>query len=549
MAKFSLTNKSIQLSLPVLDLNFFLKSIVVFGWLYWGLYALIAPVTVWDAQVYNLARIELANLGGLFGNHNWNTASQICYPWSFDALHLPFLKLGFGYDLPSFSCLTGILLITWNLVRRQYNDVVAWKCTGVILAMPLMVYQSATVKNDLIVVFCITTWFYAYFLHNNSSLRKYIWLMALALAMACGSKSSGIPIAFIAFLYTCWNLRHANQLIYYFIGSMCVCCLLFGSIEIYVNNIYVYHKILGDPGLIHSHSNNDGISGGVANFIRYMFSGFSFGFYLTNAYTYLTLFFEKFCLTLLSSLSLTNMGCFPRFPDSTLHFIKDGGEGSSDYGPIGGIAIWFSLYYSATRFKSKDLIWKMSIVSMLLVFILAMTISYFPWNNRFLMLAYCLSAIAFILAIEKLGKIERDYVMPFLIIAYIILNPFFSQNKNPKSFIPALYNRAEFKLLENPGYIEVYNDISNRISDEHLKSLVLFAGSDAWVLPFFSIKNFSVVPEPDVSKLIQLLKIKKTKYVLALNRDISSEVKMQLTCIKIYSERGDMGSSGLYSLK
>jgi len=542
-------NKQIRIKFPVINLKNILKLTVILGWLYWGLYALIAPVTVWDAQVYNLARIELANLGGLFGNHYWNMAPQVCFPWSFDAVHLPFLKLGFGYDLPSFSCLTGILMIVWELVNRHYGESVAWKCTGAILALPLVVYQSATVKNDLIIVFCIAAWFYAYTVYVIRKDRLYIWIMALSLAMACGSKSSGIPIAFFAFLYTCWNIRNKRQTIYHFISAMCVCSILFGSIEIYINNLFVYHKILGDYGLIHAHSNNDGIKGGIANFIRYMSSAFSFGFYLTNSYTLLTYFFERVCLAILKFLHLTNMGCFPRFPDSTLHFIKDGGEGSSDYGPIGGVAIWFAFYYSITRFISRNLIWKLSIVSMLLIFILAMTSSYGPWNNRFHMLAYILAVIAVILAFEKLGKIEKDFLMPIFIAFYIILIPFFSQNKNPMSFIPAITNREEFKLLENPGYIEVYNEISNRFKKEEIGSLVIYAGSDAWILPFFSIKGLAIIPEPDTSKLINAIHGKKNTYLLCINRDLPNNIAPNFTIVKTYSDRGDQGSTVLYRYK
>jgi hypothetical protein len=542
-------NKQIRIKFPVINLKNILKLTVILGWLYWGLYALIAPVTVWDAQVYNLARIELANLGGLFGNHYWNMAPQVCFPWSFDAVHLPFLKLGFGYDLPSFSCLTGILMIVWDLVNSHYGESVAWKCTGAILALPLVVYQSATVKNDLIVVFCIAAWYYAYNVYLIRKDRLYIWIMALALAMSCGSKSSGIPIAFFAFLYTCWNIRNKRQTIYHFISAMCVCSILFGSIEIYINNFFVYHKILGDYGLIHAHSNNDGIKGGIANFIRYMSSGFSFGFYLSNSYTLLTYFFERICLAILKFLHLTNMGCFPRFPDSTLHFIKDGGEGSSDYGPIGGVAIWFAFYYSITRFISRNLIWKLSIVSMLLIFILAMTSSYGPWNNRFHMLAYILAVIAMVLASENLGKIEKDYVLPIIISSYIILNPFFSQNKNPKSFMPAILNREEFKLLENPGYIEIYRDITKRVNEEHINNLVVFAGSDAWMLPFFSIKEIKLVPEPDSDRLISTINATKSKYVLAINRDLPLKIRMHLIQVRNYNEQGDMGVSSLYMLK
>lgn len=69
-------------------------SLLMFA--YWGLYALLAPVTNIDSQMYNLARLELALRGGLFANPYFTSVFHVMHPWGFDAVHLPFMALGWG---------------------------------------------------------------------------------------------------------------------------------------------------------------------------------------------------------------------------------------------------------------------------------------------------------------------------------------------------------------------------------------------------------------------------------------------------------------------
>ena len=164
-----------------------LLKLPVFGLLiYWFLDALVAPVTIYDSHVYNMARLLIIQKGGLFGNHVWNFFPQICYPWAFDAVHLPFLWLGAGFDLPSFACMLGLLIVIHRLVAARYGEWVAWCCNLALLALPTLVYQASSTKNDLVVVFCVGVWFYALSLWQERGARVYLFWMALALAFAAG---------------------------------------------------------------------------------------------------------------------------------------------------------------------------------------------------------------------------------------------------------------------------------------------------------------------------------------------------------------------------
>lgn len=125
---------------------------------YWAVYALVVPVTIWDAHVYNVARLLIARDGGLFGNAAWSIVQQDEYPWGFDAVHYPFVLLGFGYALPSFFCLIGVLVIVFQLVRKSRGEKAAWWCCLALLSLPDLVYQATSTKTDIPLLFGIFCW-------------------------------------------------------------------------------------------------------------------------------------------------------------------------------------------------------------------------------------------------------------------------------------------------------------------------------------------------------------------------------------------------------
>ena len=49
------------------------RAVAVACLAYWGLFALVVPVTNVDSQMYNLARLELALRGGLFDNGHFTS--------------------------------------------------------------------------------------------------------------------------------------------------------------------------------------------------------------------------------------------------------------------------------------------------------------------------------------------------------------------------------------------------------------------------------------------------------------------------------------------
>ena len=99
--------------------------------LYWATCAVVSPVTTWDSQVYNLGRLAIVDVGGFWTNQCWFSERQVIFPWAFDSVHYPFVKLGCCESLPSFFCLIGLLIIVYKLFREWYSESFAlWSSLG-----------------------------------------------------------------------------------------------------------------------------------------------------------------------------------------------------------------------------------------------------------------------------------------------------------------------------------------------------------------------------------------------------------------------------------
>ena len=258
------------------------KWIVLSLMAYYAAFAIVAPAMNYDSQVYNLARLAIAQTGGLFGNHGWNSEREVLFPWSFDAIHYPFLFLRRGDCLPSFACFVGLQIIVYRLVAEARSARQAWWCCLALLAMPTVVFQAVCTKNDLAVVFAVGCWYYAWRLWRNERRDVYLLSMSLALSFAAGSKTTGLPFFGALGTYTLWQLRADRRAAVRFAVCMVAGFALLGSVEIYLNNALVYHSPLGRPAFLAQNKNRDGFSGATANFIRYCFGNLNVGIDAAN---------------------------------------------------------------------------------------------------------------------------------------------------------------------------------------------------------------------------------------------------------------------------
>jgi 4-amino-4-deoxy-L-arabinose transferase-like glycosyltransferase len=361
--------------------------------LYWAACAVLLPVTTWDSQVYNLARLLIAEKAGFWSNPHWFSERQVIFPWAFDAVHYPFVKLGFGEAVPSFLCFVGLLIIVYKILRDRYSSQLAlFVCLGLV-SMPTMVYQATSTKNDLVVVFLVGCWFYSLFRYR---LERAAWLLAacgLSLGFLAGAKTSGIFFAILLLPVTLVIIRRYKAKLYPFLASLIVSVLLFGSVETYVLSYFRYGHPLGPRALVKMLSNRDGTGGAMANFVRYYIGNISLGVYSDYGRSTLPGQLETLARYSLATLNLRDAGYRSDLNDSNLQFLKTGTDDSSDFGIFGWLAFTTCLLipFFAPLCSAA---WLTAIVGLCSLAVICYTIGWTPWNTRFLVLPYSLFAIA-----------------------------------------------------------------------------------------------------------------------------------------------------------
>src|SRR4051812_2037515 len=264
------------MSVPPAPLSWLGRCARVVFWVgfgYWALCALVMPVTTIDSQMYNLARLELAARGGLFNSDYFTSVFHVIFPWSYDVVHFPFMRLGWGCALPGFLCLTGTLFVVFTLMRERFGREAAWVGAASLLALPCLVYQASSTKNDIPILFCGAVWAYARWRWRREGRGIHLGWMVLAIGFMAGAKTTGVLYGFILALVTCWEIRARRGLVLRVAGGLLAVGILFGSVETYVETARIYGHPLGPPALQRRLGNRDGLRGGVANLVRHLGGG------------------------------------------------------------------------------------------------------------------------------------------------------------------------------------------------------------------------------------------------------------------------------------
>jgi hypothetical protein len=184
-----------------------LKALILSILLYWGASALLLPVTTSDCQVYNLARLSVAERAGFWQAEAWNSIREVTYPWTFDAVHYLFLKTGWGLGIPSFIAFLGLLVIVFQLVTQKCGEYTALWSILTLLSMPTLMLQATTTKNDIAVVFGMGCWIYSLVRFQRNRNKFFLFAAALSLAFSAGSKNLALGTSLIAAIATGWILR------------------------------------------------------------------------------------------------------------------------------------------------------------------------------------------------------------------------------------------------------------------------------------------------------------------------------------------------------
>jgi 4-amino-4-deoxy-L-arabinose transferase-like glycosyltransferase len=518
---------------------------------YWTTYVLVVPVTTRDSHNYNLARLLIADRGGLFGNPFWNSERQVAFPWSFDAVHYPFVLLGLGYALPSFLCFIGILVIVFRLVAERHGEAAGWWAALTLLSLPTVMYQASATKNDVAVVFGIACWFYALRQWLREGRSAHLALMALALGFAAGAKSSGWPPAVLCAAYSAWRIGWDRRRLGWF-GLWCVLGVaLLGSVEIYANNVLMFGHPLGSADLVRIHRNRDGLAGMAANVVRYVFGmmdlGPDFGVHSPRIRGWLT----AGCRLALRLLGLTDVGYGDRFDDASFAVRNGNAEAGGDYGPLGAVAIVCALVVLGARWRRRDGLWTLAALGWLSLGLTAFTVGWLPWNNRFLLLPMGLFSLMTTLAVvgspdTALARRAWAPLLGLLLVSSVIV-PLYSLNKAPRDVYASIVARDAMVARESRGLLPVIVDVRSVPRRFGPSVVLLHAAPSAWTLPFLEMSRrdpaLSVVPAPRLSEETLAAERRsagdRALFVLSLRRRMSPSVERHLLAVSDYPREGD----------
>jgi hypothetical protein len=506
-----------------------LKAFVISILIYWGASSFLLPVTTSDCQVYNLGRLMVAERAGFWQADAWNSIREVTFPWTFDAVHYPFLKTGWGFGIPSFVAFLGLLVIIFQLVTPRFGEYAALWSILTLLSMPTLMLQATTTKNDIVVVFGIGCWVYSLVRFQRNRNRFFLFAAALSLAFIAGSKNIALGICAIAAVATGWLLRKQFRSLLLFALFLGPLLLLFGSIETYVLSWRLYRDPVGPKQFVTDQLNGDGPRGAAANFFRYYMANISIGIDGVDCRSGFPGFLQRECRVLLSSLGLQDAGCRRDFKEANLPFLKDGFDSGYDFGVVGCLALFVSSCI-IWRPKWRDVPWSLSAAGFLAMLPVCIAIAWAPWNVRYFCLSFALFGISLALLVFSV-PCDRPWLqlsLGVIIVWSAISLPLHCGQRRPFDLWNALFAREDVNLGQRPEIIPVYNDVLN-LRAKGADRWFLVASENSWILPFLQAKmEWQLTPRWEQVE-VQLAKDEqKDSYALILNGQLPQNIPIEI---------------------
>lgn len=475
----------------------FMRTLACLLGTYWLAYAVVTPVTVTDGHLYNQARLYVIRQQGLFSPWLPSQWMHLAFPWTFDAVHWPFLLLGVGVGLPSYACLVGVLAVVFRHVRAGYGSSTAWRCVLSLLALPTLVYQGTSTKNDLAVVFAAFAWWHAMRRWLTGGRPLHLVASAVAIAFAAGSKTSGLALAAPTTLASVWWLRRNARALVGWIVCGVLAGALFGSIETYAASRRSFGHPLGPLGL-EAMANRDGLAGAGANLIRHVLGNIDPGIdRLPGLGHAARVRLEPLCRDLLHATGLLGKGQSVGSSDRQLDFAKTGHEAVDGFGPVGTLALLAMPWLLATR-SPRSGPWQLAAAALATLLAISWLTGYGPWQNRFLLLPFTLATLALVLALDRQWarrRAVRAAGLALLVFGAVVM-PAFSFNRRPQDLWHAIVDRDRFTTREAPHLLPMLETVRSyrRKCPEALWIVVPRTG--AWELLWYQTLGREAVIAP-----------------------------------------------------
>jgi hypothetical protein len=481
---------------------------------YWAIYVAVAPVVNGDAHGYNLGRLLVAEQHGLFDNPFWTNINQIVFPWSFDAVHYPFLKLGIFENLPSFLCFLGLLCVAVLMLRRRAAAALWPFAVLALLASPMIILQATTAKNDFPLLFFAVagTWFLARWIEGD---RRWLLpvLAALCAAFAVGTKTTGALLVMgmsIGAVVAAFRNGWRSGLIYFV--ALPVFLLLFGSVETAVNNQRMFGDWQGDTVFIGWHQHSDGLKGALANAIRYFFNGLAGGLDANFVNSPFSFWLKHRCVDTLHFLGIQGCGLRQYDTPESFYLLVANVDSQTTFG-LAGLAAAFASLAALLRFRFRAVWWWLALGGWAYFGAFCLKVGWGPTNLRMLTPAYGLWIVSVVLAVAPWLRDHagwrRGICTGLLLLALAV--PVFASKRSPGAIAEALRDREAMMLAERPDLREELA-LAARLRKENpdLPAFVVL-GFGGWVVPYLlgAHGKWNVVPNPHDLKTLDVADLRK----------------------------------------
>lgn len=390
-------------------------SVLALVMAYLFLQAVLLPPSSWDALTYHLPRVLLWEQNRSLFLRDFIITPQAAFPVGSDILSHLFLRLGTDYGLGLFSWLSylTLLLATYGIARPRVNRHIALTTALVIVSLPEIVYQATATKNDIIlaaVAIACVVWADRWL--QSPSFEA---LLGLGLTFCFGVAVKTTFVLFAFFFGLMWlslviqrgklgvlvqsSVRHWR-----WIGVSLVPAIILSQAWLFWDNYRQFGGFLGPAKFAIANRNNDGLVGGIANFIRYSFQSIHLlqpvdilwkkgvGWSLTAGLqgVYDTLFEPILGIAGRSQLALST-------PFVILWDVK---EDTSWFGPLGILLVVPAVVWCAVKGQRLPRI--MAFVSISLVLALCYAMGWSPWKSRFFILVAATSGLCVAMLLQRL---------------------------------------------------------------------------------------------------------------------------------------------------
>ena len=397
-----------------------LALFLLVAWSYLALQAILLPPGNDDSMAYNLARVLLFQREHTLFLDKITTVRQVIFPVGADILTHLFLRFGTDYGVAVFSFLSYLAIITgtYALARHYAEPKVALTAAIVIASLPELVYQATSTKNDIVAAavgaFALLI---AQELWQTPNFSAAI-LLILALSFGISTKTTFPALAIPFFVaFTLGLLRkHGLQPLKQIITSnyrrhapfALAPVLVFSQAWLFAYNKLLWHAWAGPSETQSITRQLDGVSGGIANIVRYFLQTFD----LMSPVDSVFLVAKGFRLSEVGDRLYMSI-VHPIFGDlgiatccGTFRIRWECHEDFAWFGPFGFFLIIPAITYAS--FKTRGFLRVVAISLQGFLVIVSFTLGWTPFNNRYFSLLFALSGalVAFLLQRLKLRHLS-----------------------------------------------------------------------------------------------------------------------------------------------